>query len=691
MKQEQQKTVDKLFEDKLIDYEFSHKDASWRLLNYMLIEQQRKKTLLFRIKALFIFISIISIALLLWNSQHDNTLKSTLIANTFTKNSSYIESKHIFQTHEKSTTLVIEENVKETINLNQNFQSNFQDNNNLEITTTPPNLLLSEENVNHALMNNVAIANVSIGDIENNGNTESEQYITSSSTTVYVNWNQERATVKIDNFGMQINSSFADYAPVINADGSVMYFTSRRPITDKQKKNNSVAPESIYAAFYDASEKTWTNPILLPNPINQSNRFNSIIGLSNDGERMLLYRDDKYGNGDIYESLLNGREWSNPSALPEPINSMYIETSASISPDGRTIYFVSNRPGGQGGLDIYYCTKNNQDEWGEAKSLGISVNTPENEEGVYIHPDGKTLYFSSKGHGGEGGYDIFYTQLENGYWTTPQNLGKAVNSPNDDVYFVMEANGKVGYFSSIREGGEGEKDIYRIEFIKEEESDKGPLLTLFKGLVIDKETREPLNAEIEIIDLEKNELITTLTANAAKGNFMVSLPSGKNYGINVKKEGYLFYSDNINIPKEASYQEIIKTLMLERLKPGSKIILKNIFYDYDNATLREESKIELDKLYDLLIKNPNLKVELSAHTDSRGSDVYNNKLSQERAQACVDYLIEKGISKERIIAKGYGKQQLLISDEQIYQQLDESEAEALHQQNRRTEIRILEN
>jgi outer membrane protein OmpA-like peptidoglycan-associated protein len=288
-----------------------------------------------------------------------------------------------------------------------------------------------------------------------------------------------------------------------------------------------------------------------------------------------------------------------------------------------------------------------------------------------------------------GGYDIFYTVYDGEKWSVPQNLGTGINTAGDDVYFVMEANGKIGYYSSDRKDSKGEKDIYKIEFIKNEK-DKGPLLTLFKGQVLDKETQQPLEANIEITDLEKGKKISTLTSNAASGEFLISLPSGKNYGINVQKEGYLFFSENMNIPADASYNEIVKTVLLSKLKKESKIILKNIFYDYDKATLRPESITELNRLYDLLVQNPRLKVELSAHTDSRGSDAYNNDLSQRRAQSCVDYLVKKGIDKDRIIAKGYGKQQLLIKDAEIENLKTEKEKEEAHQKNRRTEIKILE-
>jgi outer membrane protein OmpA-like peptidoglycan-associated protein len=252
----------------------------------------------------------------------------------------------------------------------------------------------------------------------------------------------------------------------------------------------------------------------------------------------------------------------------------------------------------------------------------------------------------------------------------------------------MEANGKVGYYSSIRKEGHGEKDIYRINFSSPENENKDKIL--LKVVVIDKENSQDLEAEIEITDLETNKTIATLNSNSLSGEFLVSLQSGKNYGIYVNKENYLFYSDNMNIPDTASYNEIIKTILLQKLIEGSKIILNNVFYDYDKYNLTINSISELNRLYDLLIKNPTLKIEISAHTDSRGSDDFNNKLSQQRAQVCVDYLLQKDVNNDRIIAKGYGKQQLLINDAEIANLKSEAKKEAAHQQNRRTEFKIIE-
>lgn len=483
--------------------------------------------------------------------------------------------------------------------------------------------------------------------------------------------------ITITNLGKTINTPFSKYAPVISADGEMMIFTSRRPVTEKEINKKKQGMENVYESYYDEKKKKWNIAERLSESINQPGRHNSAIALSNDGQRMLLYRDDENGNGDIYESILEGEAWSEPVKLPEPINSEDHESSASISPDGYTIYFVSNRKGGQGGRDIWMCQQDKDGKWGKAENLGNVINTPKDEEGIFIHPDGKTIYFSSKGHKSLGGYDIFKSVFENGKWTIPENLGVPINTPDDDLYFVVTADSKIGYYASAKSGGIGEKDIYKIYPIKKK--DKGPKLTLFKGIVIDKVTLVPLESEIEITDNEKNKIISKIKSNSITGKFLISLPSGKNYGINVKKVGYLFYSDNVIIPDTAAYKEIIKTVPLEKIIVGNKIVLRNIFYDFDKATLRPESISEIERLIQLLNNNSTIKIELSSHTDSKGTDEYNIKLSQARAQSVIDYLISKGIDKDRLIAKGYGELQPIATND----------TEEGRQMNRRTEFKIL--
>jgi len=490
--------------------------------------------------------------------------------------------------------------------------------------------------------------------------------------------------IEITNAGKGINSPFSDFAPVISADGSVMIFTSRRPVTEKDKKKNKETLETIYSSEYDWGFNVWSDAKVLSQTVNIPGFNNSAIGLSADGQKMLLFKDEDKTKGDIYESVLNGTEWSKPVKLPAPINSDHHESSAAYSPDGNTIYFVSDRPGGIGGRDIWYCSilpKNGK--WGEAKNLGKEVNTAKHEEGVYLHPDGKTFYFGSQGHNSFGGLDIFTTEKNGVKWTKPVNMGEPINTIGDDVYFVIEASGKYAYYTSAHEGGLGEKDIYKVTFnriYKDEASkNKGPKLILLKGVISDEKSGAPLESTIQVIDNETHEVLSTLTSNSSTGKYLVTLPAGKNYGIYVNAKEYLFHSENFDVNDTSDYTEVIKDIKLKKLEVGSEIVLNNIFYDFDKSTLRPESKTELDKLTELMNNNPTLKIELASHTDSKGSDEYNMTLSQARAQSVVNYLIEKKVDTKRLVAKGYGEAKPRSTND-----TDEG-----RQQNRRTEFKIL--
>jgi outer membrane protein OmpA-like peptidoglycan-associated protein len=514
--------------------------------------------------------------------------------------------------------------------------------------------------------------------------------------------NTDSLKFTITNIGQSINTPYDEYAPIISADGSMMIFTSSRPIYKADIDKKMQGMENVYVSYYDDMSWKWSEAKLLGPTINQPWKNNSAIALSNDGQRMLLYRGDPDGN--IYESDLVGEEWSEPVKLPKPINSSSHESSASISPDGRTIYFISNRRGGQGKLDIWVCHQDNMG-WGKAENLGSAINTSEDEEGVFIHPDGKTLFFSSKGHNSMGGYDIYKTVLDEGVWSTPINMGDSINTPKDDLFFSLTANGKTGYYSSTRPGGMGQKDIYEINFKNKKQSKKialaknnvtndpaaadeeitnsdkdQPNLTLFKGIVIDYDSFEPLGSEIEITDNDKNQVIATIKSNSASGKFLASLPAGKNYGLTINKKGYLFYSENFNIPASAAYKEIHKHIPLQKLTIGSKIVLKNIFYDFGKATLRPESISELFRVVKLLNLSTDIKIEVASFTDSKGSAEFNLALSQARAQAVADFLFAGGIGKEQMVVKGYGKANPIATNE----------TEEGRQLNRRTEIKVLE-
>lgn len=487
--------------------------------------------------------------------------------------------------------------------------------------------------------------------------------------------------IEIKNIGTEINSKFPDYAPVITADASQLFFTSRRPVTEKEIKKGALSSENVYVSYFNTDSKTYISSTILPRPVNQPGRHNSIIGISADGQKMLLYQDDVSGNGDIYESVLTGNVWGDPKKLPSPVNSDHHESSACYSPDGKTIYFVSNRPGGYGDRDIWMCKLQANGKWTDAVNLGNTINTSKNEEGVFMHPDGVTFYFSSEGHKSLGKLDIYFAKRSGDRWNTPVNMGSPINTPNDDVYFVMHANGKKAYFSSFTK--ENEKEIFEVDFIPlEKETEKvrtGPKLTLLKGVVSDEATKIPLGSTIEIIDNSTGEIYSTIQSNSSTGKYLISLPSGKNYGLTVSSKGYLFHSENFNIPDTAAYQEITKDVELKKLEAGKSITLNNIFYDFDKATLRNESVSELNRLVALMNENPTLKIELSSHTDNKGTDEYNNSLSQRRAQAVVDYLIGKNIAKDRLVAKGYGESKPVATND----------TEDGRQLNRRSEFKVL--
>jgi len=489
--------------------------------------------------------------------------------------------------------------------------------------------------------------------------------------------------VLIENIGKIVNSKYPDYSPVITADESLLYFTSRKENSTGGVKdqNDNQYFEDIYVTTKNEKDEYLT-PVNIGKPLN-TNGHDATVGLSFDGQQMFVYNGD--ANGDIYLCDLKGDKWSSPELLPETINTDMHESSACMNFDGNIIYFVSDRlDDNMGGRDIFMSKKNKKGKWSQATNLGPIINTEYDEDGVYMHPDGKTLYFSSKGHNSMGGYDVFKSIIQStGEWSKPINLGFPINTSDDDVYFVMSANGKHGYYSSAKDGGFGEKDIYRITFIenKVENIKESVHVTLLKGIVADATSKKPIEASIEIIDNEKNEVITTFNSNSSSGRYLIALPSGKNYGISVNAAGYLFYSENINFADTSQFQEIIINVNLGKISLGSKIILKNIFFDYAKATLNTESISELERLKKLLIENPNLKIEISGHTDIQGTQKINLVLSEERAKAVVDYLMINGISPKRLQYKGYGSSV----------PVDNNSTEIGRQNNRRVEFKIISN
>ncbi|RYM35936.1 hypothetical protein ERX46_02780 [Brumimicrobium glaciale] len=527
--------------------------------------------------------------------------------------------------------------------------------------------------------------------------------------------------VWIDNMGKEINSEYPEYGMVLTANASEIFFTSRRPNT-----TGGFRDEFIDAYFEDVyssnsfTKKGWTSAVNIGSPIN-TERHDAAVAMNPDGSKMIVYIDDK-GDGNLYESVRKGNLWSKPKKFDNAICSPYHEASAWYSPDGKQLYFVSERPlekrGDPKDRDIYIASWNEEkEEWGNVERLPETINSIYNEDGIFVHPDGKTIYFSSKGHNSMGGYDVFkVVKQEDGTWTKPENLGYPINTPDDDVFFVVAANGRDAYMTSFREDGFGDKDLYKVTLLGAKKNPilsgedmllanatvairavqiepkievSGSQLMILKGIVRDDETKKPLLASIELVDNETNQVIAEFTSDSESGRYLVSLPGGKNYGIAVKAKDYLFHSENFDVKQDASYKEVEIKIDLKKVDVGKSIVLKNIFFDLSKFSLRNESEIELNRLTQLLNENPSLRIEISGHTDSRGSAAFNKELSKNRAKAVVDYLINKGIQKDRLVFAGYGMEKPIKTDAEIAKMSRKTDKEAAHQQNRRTEFKVL--
>ncbi len=486
--------------------------------------------------------------------------------------------------------------------------------------------------------------------------------------------------VKIENMGKELNSPRADYSPVLTGDQSTMIFTSRRSgSTGGETYDGGKYYEDIYISNYNGTE--WTTAQNIGGPINTDGN-EATVGISPDGQQILIYKDDN-GDGNIYSTTLNGDVWSTPIKLNANINSSSWEPSAFISADGRAIYFSSDRPGGFGGRDLYVSQKITNGDWGKAVNMGPLINTPYDEDAPFIHPDGVTLFFSSNGHNTMGGFDVFYSSLsdDGSKWQAPINVGYPINSPDDDIFYVVSTDKTKAYYTSFKEGGFGEKDNYIITFIDQKQAP----LTLIKGIVKEADGSVPKNVVITVTDNETEKVVGVYNANSKTGKYLFILTSGKNYNIAYEAEGFLFYSENRQIDKKTNYYETYQAIELPVIEIGSKVVLNNIFFDFDKATLRPTSNVELRNIVRFLNKNPNISIEIDGFTDSKGTSDYNLKLSQERADAVVAYLTAKGIKKERLVAKGFGES----APDALNQNADGTDNPAGRQLNRRVEMKII--
>lgn len=371
--------------------------------------------------------------------------------------------------------------------------------------------------------------------------------------------------IKIDNLGPTINSKYADYSPVFNADESTLIYTSRRKGTtgDKTDKNGKYH-EDIYVSY--RTSDGWTTPLGIGPSIN-SDGNEATVALSIDGQKLVLYKEDN-GNANLYTSTLEGNTWSAPKKMNDYINSPYNESGASISADGLNLYFTSNMPGGFGGKDIYRSKKLPNGEWGRPVNMGSTINTPYDEESPYIHPDGFTLFFSSQGHKSIGGHDVFFSSMtsDTGRWSAPLNMGYPVNTTDDDLFFVPTVGNKRAYYSSYKKGGYGDKDIYMISFTGQRETP----LTVYKGTLTDADGNVPPFASITITDLESNDIIGDYFANSSTGRYLYILVPGKSYQLSYTIDGEEVMTDKIKVPEASSYGLTNKAIELEKITLPAK-------------------------------------------------------------------------------------------------------------------------
>lgn len=519
------------------------------------------------------------------------------------------------------------------------------------------------------------------------------------------------AHYSIVNIGKEINSEWRDYAPVLNEDETLLIFTSRRR---ESNLNEDVDEDNIPYEDVFISRKIngkWTKAENIGDVVNTL-YHDSNLALSADGQQLYLYSDEN--EGDIYVSEIKGNNsWSVPVPLSEKINSSFKENSISISPDKQLLFYASDRPGGYGGIDIYVSIKDNKGRWGKSQNLGPGINTEYDEEGPFIDYDGKTLYFSSQGRKGMGGHDIFKSEYDSvaGEWAEPVNLGYPINTPDNDVYFVSTKDGKRGYYASVRTDGMGYTDIYMVTIpelladtkkfeskkenrkkeqpnkqkvekvaLPEKEVNLQPVTLVVK--VEDYNSGESLEANVSLRRLDDNVVVPI--KKLGNGIFSMEVINQENtdFMFSAEKDGYMFKNLKISLP--ASKEERLKinrTIELSQLQKGFQTVLRNIYFDFDKATFKVESYDELNKLENLLSRNPNMKVEISGHTDNIGYKAYNKYLSQKRANAVVGYLKNKGIDARRIVARGYGENRPLASND------NEFEGRSL---NRRVEFKILE-
>jgi outer membrane protein OmpA-like peptidoglycan-associated protein len=447
----------------------------------------------------------------------------------------------------------------------------------------------------------------------------------------------------------RINEGPLQYFPVLTADEEKIFFTRR-------EGHEPHFDEDIYVSEKD-SNGTWSFPYPISRTINtQYNEGTCTI--SADG-KILIFTScmgrRNYGSCDLFISYREGIDWSRPVNMGQNINSTFWDSQPALSADGRRLYFVSERPGGEGKRDIWMSERNENGEWEPALNLGSRINTPEDDVSPFIHVNGQTLYFASKGRLGFGGYDLFSSEYTGGTWSEPRNLGYPVNSPEDQVSLFVAANGETAYYSldSWTEMGAPTSMIYQFRMPE--------VITVtnksyyVKGKIRDAQTDEPLRASIELMDVNSNQLISKVYSDSILGEYTMVLTEGSEYALYVEKKGYIFESRHFSLPTGSDYQPLLMDFYLQKIASGASTVLNNLFFDLDKYDLKEKSITELQKVISYLKKNPELKVGIQGHTDNTGSAPYNMQLSLKRAEAVYDFLVNNGLDPSRLSYHGFGQ------------------------------------
>jgi outer membrane protein OmpA-like peptidoglycan-associated protein/Tol biopolymer transport system component len=468
------------------------------------------------------------------------------------------------------------------------------------------------------------------------------------------------------NLGDEINSAFSEYFPTIPIENDKLIFT--------RKLNNT--NEDFFGSI--KIDGKWQKANSLPGNINTPLNEGA-QNISQDGEWLIFtgcHRPKGMGGCDLYISYLTENGWSEAVNLGSNINSEHWDSQPSLSPDKKELYFASNRPGGFGGSDIYVSRMQPNGRWGKPENLGADINTSGEETSPFIHADNQTLYFASNGLPGYGEEDLFITRRgPDNKWSKPENLGYPINTIHNEATIFIAADGKTAYYASDRSDSRGGLDIYSFQL----REDIQPFKTLWvKGQVYDIKTKAGIPSSVELIDIFTKQVISKVQTDET-GNYLITLPVGKDYAFNVNRKGYLFYSDNYFLKSESPDSTYRKDIPLQPIEVNAAVVLKNIFFDVNKFDLKNESQAELDKIVQLLLENNTLKIQIEGHTDDVGKDQDNLKLSENRAKAVIAYLVENGISQARLTAKGFGETKPIA----------DNNTEQGKAKNRRTELKVI--